>query len=91
MRKRKLLLLTTAVFLLWCSSPSLPAEDTVDLGAVPGVPEGGATTNTSVTTFALSSLSLGDTTPDGGEGLYDQAWVGWGYDVDDRVTTADSP
>jgi len=87
---RRTLLLPSCALLWWCSSPpSVPPIDQANLGAVPAAPDAGATTSTTVTTFALNALWLGDTTRDGTEDLYG-AWRSFGYDLDGRVTIEDS-
>src|ERR1022692_1072211 len=63
-----------------CSSPS------VDLGDWPPVqPEAGPTTST-VSTFAIQTIFLGEADRDGGAPS-NTAWKAFGYDLDNLTTT----
>lgn len=69
-----------------CSGSDTPA--TTSGGATVPAPTGGATASTDRQVFAASKVFLGDTDRNGT--LDDQAWRKFGYDLDDKRTTANS-
>ena len=80
MRFRGLLLLA-----IWQCSTA-PAEPMH--ASPPAQPNGPPTTSTSVTTFAIDRLFLGDTDRSGNPSA--TSWKAFGYDIDGHITTKDS-
>jgi hypothetical protein len=79
----RVVVLVGAVIAADCTANTLPVTS-----GVPMPPDAGITTSTSVSTFAVTQLLLGETDRDGGAST--NAWKELGYDLDGRVTTMDS-